>query len=99
MLSFIYLLLFKVKTPKWGEKLQMASGEKAEPQYVSRRTAKHEPPNMIGAQRSHHCPLWVPDVHSATRLRPSFETPEASAFAKASADTSSGKPAFPALLI
>jgi hypothetical protein len=28
-----------------------------------------------------------------TRLRPSFETPEASAFAKAMADTSSGKPA------
>jgi len=33
----------------------------------------------------------------AARLRPSFETPEASSFAKASADTSSGKPALPAM--
>src|SRR5258708_26523799 len=38
--------------------------------------------------------IWNPAL-GVTRLRPSFETPEASSFAKASADTSAGKPALP----
>jgi RNA polymerase sigma-70 factor (ECF subfamily) len=40
----------------------------------------------------------VPSVPDVPRLHPSFETPEASSFAKASENRSSGKPPFPALL-